>query len=1378
MLAYLPALATAPGQVATDTKQYLYLDPARLLRSATSLWDPAQFGGWVTHQTIGYLWPMGPFYWVLDKLGSPDWVAQRLWLGSLFLAAGAGMYVLGRVMGFGRAAAFTAAVVYQLSPYALGYANRTSVLLTPWAGLGWLLALTILAATRGGWRYPALLALVLATIGGINATAVALCGLAPVLWLLHAVASGQVTRRRAMAAAARIGGLGLLVSTWWVVALAVQSRYGAPVLTYSETIEAVSTTSSAPEVLRGLGYWLFYGSDATGRWNSASTGYLQSPGLMLVGFALVAVALVAFAVVRWRDRLFAAVLLVVGVIVAVGAHPFNDPSPLGLLIKRSSTKSTLVMALRSSTRAVPLVLLGLCLAVAAGIQALAGRRRIVASGALALLAVANLPALWNGTLVDSQLRRPEAIPRAWTDAARALDAKPHDTRVLELPGAEFAAYRWGTTTDPILPGLMDRPSITRDLLPLGGAQTMDLLYALDSRFQAGTIEVGSIAPIARLLGVGDIVVRGDMAYERFHNPDPVDVAALYSAGVPGLGSPSTFGPPIPDTPALPVVDGHALARSTSTPDPAQVTVYPVLAREPIVRVASTASTTLVSASGSGLVEAAAAGLIDGHETIQSSAALSGDRLVAAVRDASTVIVTDTNRKQASQWRGSQDTEGMTEDAGPATIGTTDTADARLPVFPHDSIAQTIAIQEGDVRAQASGYGPTDSYHPEDRAYFAVDGDPTTAWKVATHADGRGQRLRLTFDRPVDALQLVQPLDGANRWITRARITVDGRSSDIDLGDASRSPVGQRVEVNGTIVDIEILDTNVGSLASYAGQSGVGFAEVFSGVPGAPVATETVVMPTDLSAAMRRTDLSEKKLEWVMSRQRVDATRPDRHDPEPSMIRRVDAPAAVQPVINGTARLAASGAPATTDALLGNAGVTTNGSLEGVLSARGASAIDGDATTAWQSEIGRSVDASITVSAPTALSIDHLDLQLVADGRHSVPTSLTIAGGGVERTVAVPDAVDGPVGAVRPVTVSFDALTTDRLTVTVAEARTLTTFDSRSGDERILPIGIAELGIPGFPVASPATRLDVPCRSDLLTIDGTAVSLQISGMADNAVIIACGPVPQLAAGTHLVETAKGSLTGIDIDRLVLSRAGGAAPAAAAPAVTVTHNGRDAMGAMVAVSNSPTWFVLGQSLNAGWRASVDGVSLGSPQLIDGMSNGWLLPPSSSSRSVSLHWRPQRLVDAAIAISALAFLGCLVSVGVSMAGTRRRLAANVVLPCDVVAPWRAVPVIGWRGSLGAAIGVGVFAGATITPSYGLAAAVLVFVAGRWSKARLIGNVGGVVAFGAVAAYYVLRQLKDRPGAGFGWVHVFERVNRLALLAVVLVAADAALDRWRGRS
>ncbi len=119
------------------------------------------------HQTIGYLWPSGPWYWTFQHLGVPDWIAQRLWIGTILFAAGAGVRWCAKQLGLaGVLAPLAAAVVYQMSPYVLPYISRTSVLLLPWAGLGWLIGLTVNAGRRGGWRDPALFALVVLTDRG------------------------------------------------------------------------------------------------------------------------------------------------------------------------------------------------------------------------------------------------------------------------------------------------------------------------------------------------------------------------------------------------------------------------------------------------------------------------------------------------------------------------------------------------------------------------------------------------------------------------------------------------------------------------------------------------------------------------------------------------------------------------------------------------------------------------------------------------------------------------------------------------------------------------------------------------------------------------------------------------------------------------------------------------------------------------------------------------------------------------------------------------------------------------------------------------------------------------------------------------------------
>ncbi len=101
LLAYLPALTAAPGRMPSDSKLYLYLDPGRFFGDAASTFDARQFAGWVPHQHVAYLWPSTPWFWMFDTLGVPDWIAHRLWIGTIMLAAGLGVRWCARLLGLG-----------------------------------------------------------------------------------------------------------------------------------------------------------------------------------------------------------------------------------------------------------------------------------------------------------------------------------------------------------------------------------------------------------------------------------------------------------------------------------------------------------------------------------------------------------------------------------------------------------------------------------------------------------------------------------------------------------------------------------------------------------------------------------------------------------------------------------------------------------------------------------------------------------------------------------------------------------------------------------------------------------------------------------------------------------------------------------------------------------------------------------------------------------------------------------------------------------------------------------------------------------------------------------------------------------------------------
>ena len=361
LLAYLPALTAAPGRMPADSKLYRLPRPGTVPRRHDDDVRPPpvrRLGAASAHRL-----PVadGPVVLVLrrgrrTRLGRPPALGRA----RLLVAAGLGVRWVARLLGLGPTAALVAAIVYQLSPYILPYVSRTSILLLPYAGLGWIVGLTVLAAQRGRWRFAAGVALVVLTVGAVNATALAMIIPAPTLWLVHAVWQRSITWRRALATAAKVGGP---VARRVVVVdrdVVDPGQRGADVLAYSESLESVSFTSTSTEVLRGLGYWLFYIRDVFGATTTASLDYLASVRVMVFGVGLLAVVLCGLVFTTWQHRRYVALLIGSGLVLAVGVHPIDDPSPL-MSVLLGDGEGGLALALRSSTRAIPVLVLGLAL---------------------------------------------------------------------------------------------------------------------------------------------------------------------------------------------------------------------------------------------------------------------------------------------------------------------------------------------------------------------------------------------------------------------------------------------------------------------------------------------------------------------------------------------------------------------------------------------------------------------------------------------------------------------------------------------------------------------------------------------------------------------------------------------------------------------------------------------------------------------------------------------------------------------------------------------------------------------------------------------------------------------------------------------------------
>ena len=258
------------------------------------MWDSGTGLGTVTHQTLGYLFPMGPYYWLMQTLGFPDWVAQRIWLGTILFAAGAGVLFLMRTHGLARrrARARAGMVVAAVRLHAVAVRPR---LRGPHLGDPDAVRGAALAHRHGDARRPRRrMALARVVRGGHRARR----------WrqrdraALRRHRSGAVVRLRhvGLARRSKCGGRSPRsgasarsrsgVSFWWIAGLWAQGKYGIPILRYTETYETVAKVSNAPELLRGLGYWFFYGDDKLGPWIEPSVAYTQHLWLIGAGYLL------------------------------------------------------------------------------------------------------------------------------------------------------------------------------------------------------------------------------------------------------------------------------------------------------------------------------------------------------------------------------------------------------------------------------------------------------------------------------------------------------------------------------------------------------------------------------------------------------------------------------------------------------------------------------------------------------------------------------------------------------------------------------------------------------------------------------------------------------------------------------------------------------------------------------------------------------------------------------------------------------------------------------------------------------------------------------------------------------------------------------------
>jgi arabinofuranan 3-O-arabinosyltransferase len=1373
-----------PGWATSDTKIDLHVDPGRFLSFVASVWTQTTDLGEVhSAQYSGYLWPMGPFYAALHAIGIGAWVTERIWLGALFALSAWGMLklldvLIGRPRGV---AHIVATAFFVVNPYTTVFTARTTITLLGYAALPWLLLITYHGVHsmgsarpwRGwrGWWWAAAFALILtSTGGGVNAAVVGWMLVGPLVLAIYEPVIGNARWRDALGFLARVAVLGVLASLWWIVPLLVHVRYGIDFLQFTEQPATIWGTNSLTESLRLMGYWTSYIGVGFGVGRSFfSDGGTLLFNPLVVGASLLIPALAVVGFVPARRRSYAPFLLLLAIVgVVCMSAGFPDGTPLRGTMDWIYNHFFVLRFMRTDNKAAPLVAVGV--AGLLGLGASSGLRWLRqhddtrvrrASMILALLGLATLIALASLPLVrgdafDTQLSY-KRIPAPWQQAAQGLNRTlPQNTRALVLPGQIFAYYNWGGTLDAILPRLTSKPVAVRYETPYSDLHAVDLLTTVDDLVQERRLVPRQLAPLLALMGVGAVITGADDDISRSGSIDPSAAAGVLAGQ--GLGTPSAaYGPLKPHA-----VAAGDIGTGTSLPE---VRRYDIPAGRGLVHVDPSGPATIVDGSAQSVADLAAFGALPARQPLLYAGDLSAAQLRGQAAAGSNLVVGDSNRRQeflpesTVQNRGPVLSQTAAVPIGAAVIN---------PFVNAGSPAQTVSLLQGARYLRA----PTDTgalQFPEDAPIAAFDGKLSSAWVAGRNLPVADRWIEVGFNAPRDVPYVdVYPLDDSHETITD--IDVSGVHHKVGAG-WTRVPVHLH-HVSSLRIQIDhLIQPKVGSAGAG------GFREIR--IPGFAV-RQYLRPPVIIGRSLAGRDLSHDSLSYVFQRftgddpfrrnpfgvNTLEDNAQDRGDAETQIERLLFSPAARNYAVDAWVYPDTTAADATLDRMAGYRGpdrLNSSSRFENQPAYRASSAFDGSSGPGWIGVWARPEAPAPWISWSTAralrISRVHLTPSTLVVRR---PTQVQVSWpGGSTGALSVSAAGD----VILPQAIRARSV---RLTVLAVAWPHGASARQRASKA----VGIGAVSVPGLrTVRIPTTGpLHAGCGSAAITVGGREVGLRVTGT-----------VSQLDAGTPLRAQACASggrvAMGSGIQRVTslpapftvdLLRLSSPAPVASAPPVSGGHVlnpgtiGTHSLTGVKVSLRGPSWLVLGESFDAGWRAQCNGRALGAPQVLDGYGNGWLAPADCTRASFS--FTPQSGVSKSYVVSGIA---CVLMLALLLFGSTR-----APVPVRARTGERLLAVgRGRRHRLGEAAALALLASIPFGYVFAIRAGAAVFLGLTFVLWRGYGPRKLVLAAAAllgivVPIIYVVASPRDRGGANYGYATETIFAHWTAVAAIVLLS------------
>jgi arabinofuranan 3-O-arabinosyltransferase len=1235
LLLVLP-FVSAPGDLISDTKLDLAINPARFLARALTLWDPTQFGQ-LQNQAVGYLFPMGP-YFLLGKLaGLPPWVIQRLWIGTVLIAAFLGTFWLAQRLGIGTPwTRILGGLCYAASPMALSLTGVESALFLPAAMLPWVLLPLAGPAFRGrggqgsvpgaGRRGAVALArlravarsgLAVAACGGTNAAATVPILVVALLFIL--LRSGPVPRWRVLAW--WLPAVALAIG-WWVVPLLLLGKYGVSFLPYTESASVTTSVTSLWNILRGTEDWTSYLVMYGQPYNQLAYKIATDTVPIVLSGLIAGLGLAGLLRRGLPERRFLLFSVLAGLLIIGTGYVSGLGNPLASQLDHLINGPG--APLRNLWKFDPMIRLPVALGLAhlaaahpdpdpergpaaARVSRLAAAVPVVAALAVAALAV---PAYISGLAAAGAYPQ---IPQYWVNAANWLDRHAGRQAVLVVPGAAFGQYLWGSPEDDVLEPLSTVDWAERDLTSIGSPGNERLIEAIDQRLAAGDGSAGLTQVLAQM-GVKYLVVRNDLIRSSLSGAWPSRIRDALASS-PGISEVAKFGAPAGGD------SGPGDAVSSFDPPFPPVQIYQVRGVVPAASVVPASSALRVYGAPEATLTLAGEGLLNGRPVLLNADSPS---LPAAAS-----VVTDTLRRRVVNFGEVRTSYSPTMTAAQPARTFEAATDFTEPLWArYQSVAAYQGIRYVTASSSAAGIGTIPAnWASGAMPYSAIDGNLRTMWESGNWTGPVGQWIQIGFQHPsrarlirvtfADNAAIGPPVTGVEVSTAAGRMAERVRPSGHT--QSLRVPAGASGWLRITVTRLAfrphpVLGTQVG--ISEIQVPGLDASRVIvappvtvpggNGDPSVVLLTKTEPQPSGCMQTPQR---------WVCSPALSTLTE-EQYGFDQSFTE----------AAGGHAQLTGTVVALSTRLVRryirygGTTWVRASSAYTADPEDQARSAFDGNPATTWVSGPDnphpwlrirwphpRSV-SQLTIQRPPGAS-GLLQVLVTGEGRQ-------VRGGQV-----------GPGGVLR-----FRPLRTSVVTLRFTPAQ--------------IPVQISDVSIPGVvPLFAPQGALRLPCGDGpLVQVNGKLVPTQVTGTFADLLtarpmrFTACKPV-KLAAGSNRVVEPAADL--FDIQDVVLSssaaraRLSAAGPAARPARVLAWTSQRRTIRVATAVRS---FLVVPQNVNAGWQATLGGRRL-RPVRLDGWEQAWLLPAGSSG-TVTLTYLPNTIYQRALAggLAALVLLGLL--------------------------------------------------------------------------------------------------------------------------------------------